>query len=355
MTGLRRLARLVLATVAVAASLGGSQAGADPFFADVSVVDGLGTVAFDVGPRGGRDQRITRDGGRTFQRLKVGGRSDATATVLSNGLGYAEASNGRLWRTADGGRTWKPTAVRDVFHITATSTSAWALRARGRRTWLARSEDGGRTWHTRRLRVGGFEGPAVDISFADAADGVIAGLRPSRSPADGKAFVLVTRDGGRSWTERRQPCSGDAVGHKRSSDVQWLASGTLWLVCVGSGGAGAEALEVHTSVDGGRTFVMRSRAPLPGVGAPAVGRLGGPGHFFAFSAVTDRRAFMSFGYGFTATSDGGRRWRMLRHLPRPLDGGVSALSVDGKDRYLALAGNGLWKSPDAGADWHRLR
>lgn len=64
---------------------------------------------------------------------------------------------------------------------------------------------------------------------------------------------------------------------------------------------------------------------------------------------------MSFGYGFTMTSDGGRLRRMLRHLPRPLDGGVSALSIDGKDRYLVLAGNGLPKSPDAGAHWHLLR
>jgi photosystem II stability/assembly factor-like uncharacterized protein len=181
-----------------------------------------------------------------FSSRKVGGRSDATATVLSNGLGYAKARDGRLWRTVDGGRTWRPTAVRDVFQITATSTSAWALRERGGRVWLVRSEDGGRTWHTRRLRVGGYEGPAVGIAFADAADGVMSGLRPRRSGADGKPFLLVTRNGRRTWTERRDPCSPDAVGFKGSADVRWLASGTLWLVCIGAGGAGAEVIEVHT-------------------------------------------------------------------------------------------------------------
>ena len=118
---------------------------------------------------------------------------------------------------------------------------------------------------------------------------------------------------------------------------------------------GAEALEVHTSVDAGRTFTLRSRAPLPGVGAPAVGRLVAPGHYQGFSAITNRRAFMSFGYGLTVTHDAGRHWRTLRHLPRPLDGGFSALSIDGKTRYLALGGNGLWKSPDAGAHWQRLK
>ena len=222
-------------------------------------------------------QRITRDGGRTFQRLAVGGRSDATATVLSNGLGYAKARNGRLWRTVDGGRTWRPTAVRNVFQITATSTSAWALRARGRRVWLVRSEDGGRSWHTRPLRVGGFEGPAVRVAFADAADGVMTGLRPSPSGIDGKPFLLITRDGGRTWTERRDPCSPDAVGFKGPSDAQWLASGTLWLVCIGPGGAGAETLEVHTSVDAGRTFALRSRAPLPGSARPRSAGSSGPG------------------------------------------------------------------------------
>ncbi len=300
------------------------------------------------------EQRITRDGGRSFRRLKVGGRPAVTATMLSNGLGYATTRAGRLWRTANGGRSWSATALKNVFQVTATSTSAWALRHRGKRVWLVRSEDGGRTWHTRRLHVGGFEGPAVHIAFADAADGVITGLRPSASGNDGKPFLLITRDGGRRWTERRHPCSRDAVGFKGPSDAQWLASGTLWLVCIGAGGVGAEALEVHTSVDAGRTFVMQSRAPLPGVGAPAVGRLVAPGHIKGFSAVTNRRAFMSFGYGLTVTHDAGRHWRVLRHLPSHFDGSA-VLSINGKARYLALGGYGLWKSPDAGAHWQRLK
>jgi photosystem II stability/assembly factor-like uncharacterized protein len=318
------------------------------------VVDGLGTVTVDAGPRRVPHQWITRDGGRTFHHLKVGGRAGASATVLSNGLGYAKARDGRLWRTVDGGRTWRATAVRNVFQITATSTSAWALRARGRRVWLVRSEDGGRTWHTRRLRVGGFEGPAVRVAFADAADGVMTGLRPSPAGVDGEPFLLITRDGGRTWAERRDPCSPDAVGFKGSADAQWLASGTLWLVCVGAGGAGSETLEVHTSVDAGRTFTLQSRAPLPGVGAPAVGRLRGAGHYQGFTAVTNRRAFMRFGYGLTVTQDEGRNWRSLRHLPRRLNGGGSGLSIDGRTRYLALGSDGLWKSSDAGAHWQRL-
>jgi photosystem II stability/assembly factor-like uncharacterized protein len=185
MTGLRLTAILSLAAVVL---VGGrcSWARAASFVSDVSVGNGLGTVTVDAGLRGVLHQRITRDGGRTFHPLRLGGRSAGTATVLSNGLGYATAQDGRLWRTVDGGRTWRPTAVRNVFQITATSTSAWALRARGRRVWLVRSEDGGRTWHTRPLRVGGFEGPAVGIDFADAADGVMTGLRPSPSGVDGK-------------------------------------------------------------------------------------------------------------------------------------------------------------------------
>ena len=70
--------------------------------------------------------------------------------------------------------------------------------------------------------------------------------------------------------------------------------------------------------------------------------------------MTNRRAFMSFGYGLTVTQDGGRTWRALRHLPRQLYGGGAALSIDGRARYLALGSDGLWKSPDAGAHWQRL-
>ena len=339
----------------VLTSLGGgltAEARAVTAVGDVSVVDQTGTVTVTSDRRGAPAHWITRDGGRTFRRLKVRGQSFTTATVLANGLGYAYTRHGRLWRTTNGGRTWRRTPVRDVIRLTATSTSVWTVRARGRRVRLTRSEDGGRRWHTRSLRVGGSEGPAVHVSFADAADGVITGLRPGRS---GKPFMLVTRNGGHSWTERRAPCSADAVNVKGPPPAQWLASGTLWLVCVGPGGAGAEALAVHTSTDAGRTFALQSRAPLPGTGGPAVGRLAGAGHFNAFSAVTNDRAFMSFGHAFTATRDGGRHWRVLRHLPRRLDGGISALSVDGRARYLALGTDGLWKSPDAGAHWQRLR
>ena len=76
-----------------------------------------------------------------------------------------------------------------------------------------------------------------------------------------------------------------------------------------------------------------------------VGPLAGGGHYKGFSPVSDRRAFMSFGYGFSVTRDGGRRWRELRDLPVQLDGGGSILHVDGKVRYLALGAQGLWVYP----------
>jgi photosystem II stability/assembly factor-like uncharacterized protein len=336
--------RRILGAV-VALLLVGAASARTEFVGDVSITGGLGTVRIDD------TLWLTRDGGQSFRRVVVDGHSAVTATVLANGLGYARAHDDRLWRSTDGGRKWKRTKVTDVFQITATSTSAWALRNRGKRTWIVRSEDGGRTWHQRRLRVGGFEGPAVRVAFADAADGVISGLRPSRDGTDGKPFLLVTQDGGRTWAERHQPCRVWAF--KYPSDVQWLASGTLWLICVGAGGAGAESIEVRTSTDAGRTFTLRSSAYLPGTGSPAVGHGGGPGHYQGFTALTGRRAFMDFGYGVTVTDDGGRNWRTLRHLPRQPNA-AALISVDGRTRYLALGGFGLWRSPDAGAHWRKL-
>ncbi|MDA0179955.1 glycoside hydrolase [Solirubrobacter phytolaccae] len=336
----------LIAFVLIAAATVPSESRAAPFVSDVHVVDGFGTVTASTG-RSELRQWITRDGGRTFERLRVRGELDVYGTVLANGLGYARVGSGRLWRTVDGGRTWRRTGVRGVFKVAATSTSAWALRSKGRRVWLTRSDDGGRSWTTRSLRVGGFESPAVDIDFADAADGVISGLRPKDKP-----FLLVTHNGGRTWTERRSPCG--TFNSKAAPDVRWLVSGTLWLVCTGPGGAGAEAVEVHTSIDAGRSFALRSSAPLPGTGR-SVGQLAVRGHYKGFSPVSDRRAFMSSGYGFSVTRDGGRRWRGLRSLPVQLDGGGSVLQVDGKVRYLALGVQGLWRSPDAGARWHRVK
>ena len=342
---MRRGLLVLIAVLFVGAAIVPSPARAVPFVSDVDVIEGFGTVSA-FAARSERRQWITRDGGRTFERVRIGGRLNVYGTVLANGLGYARVGSGRLWRTVDGGRTWRRTGVRGVFKVTATSTSAWALRSKGGRVWLTRSDDGGRSWTTRSLRVGGFESPAVDVHFADAADGVISGLRP-----EGEPFLLVTHNGGRTWTKRRSPCS--VYSSKAAPDVSWLESGTLWIVCAGSGGAGAESIEVHTSTDAARTFALRSSAPLPGTGTP-VGQLAGGGHYKGFSPVSDRRAFMSFGYGFSVTRDGGRRWTELRDLPVQLDGGGSILHVDGKFRYLALGAQGLWRSPDAGAHWHRI-
>jgi hypothetical protein len=67
------------------------------------------------------------------------------------------------------------------------------------RDMLVRSEDGGRTWHTRSLRVGGREGPAVRVAFADAADGVMTGLHTSVDagricpPVSGRERVVPCR------------------------------------------------------------------------------------------------------------------------------------------------------------------
>ena len=273
---MRRGLPALIAVLFVAAAMVPSQARAVPFVSDVDVIDGFGTVTADTG-RSELRQWITRDGGRTFERLRIGGRLNVYGTVLGNGLGYARVGSGRLLAHDGRGRTWRRTGVRNVFKVTATSTSAWALRSKGRRVWLTRSDDGGRSWRSRSLRIGGFERPAVDVDFADAADGVISGLRP-----EGEPFLLITHNGGRTWTERRSPCS--VVNSKAAPDVRWLTSGTLWLVCTGSGGAGTEAIEVHTSTDSARTFVLRSRAPLPGTGAP-VGPLAGGGHYKGFSPV----------------------------------------------------------------------
>ena len=208
--------RRILGAVVALLLVGAAPARAE-FVGDVSIVGGLGTVRTDA------TLWLTRDGGQSFDRVIVDSHSALTATVLPNGLGYAMAHDERLWRSTDGGRTWTRTPVKDVFQVTATSTSAWALRNRGKRTWIVRSEDGGRTWHQRRLRVGGSAGPAVQVAFADAADGVISGLRPSaggptanrscwsRRTAAGPGPSVINPAGSTPSSTRRT-CSGSRPG-----------------------------------------------------------------------------------------------------------------------------------------------
>src|SRR5262249_32106341 len=150
------------------------------------------------------------DGGQTW-----GGRATITFSNLS-GISFTDSQNGMiagdrgdLFRTADGGVTWQPLNVTGAQNIqwpledvaVLDANTAIVVGPNGDpEGWIWRPTDGGLTW-TRVLAPTGLsaEGHLRALSFADAQHGMALGL----------TRVLVTPDGGSSWSEAALPAGSD--------------------------------------------------------------------------------------------------------------------------------------------------
>lgn len=145
---------------------------------------------------------FSHDGGEHweagFDELDV----DAPSQLLdvcfnTSGVGIAVGSNGTILRSSDGGHSWTP---RD----SGSSQEFWACWITDGAVGLAvafdgdavRSVDGGMTWAPVTLPAGLANSALRDVSMWDDQNGLIVG-----STTDNSSLVLVTHDGGLTWTE----------------------------------------------------------------------------------------------------------------------------------------------------------
>ena len=201
---------------------------------------GRGNLAFVT--ETGRDLRITRDNGATWQTIpgsRIGGQFEC-ATFLADGGGWAVNHDGQvfsttsansdwtrrgeltsftgasqiefvnetdgwiletlsIWRTTDAGATWKK-----VFSVLSPEVKGQPTRlypiddnrllAAGTEGQVYLTTDGGTSWKVHTLaRNTDF----TDISFTDKDSGWVCGRRPGT----GLGALFRTTDGGTSWTE----------------------------------------------------------------------------------------------------------------------------------------------------------
>lgn len=170
------------------------------------------------------------------------------------GSGSTSGANGAVSLTTDGGRTYRVvlrTSGPVEWVATAGPKSAWALvehctPTRCRRAALETSTDGGRTW--RRLD----EAPSWNPAFANTTLGLaLNAVNPGRgtqalAPSHN---LLMTSDGGRSWTHTSSPCPG-ASGIALAFPEPPLAIAA----CAGPGHAEDQAKALFESIDAGRSW-----------------------------------------------------------------------------------------------------
>ncbi len=274
--------------------------------------------------------------------------SDETVWVGGHG--------GVILRTVDGGSSWQRIAApggdslqfRDI-HAFSSRAAVALTSGDGPMSRIYRTADAGYTWSLTFL----MDEPAgfMDcLDFWDGDRGFAFG-----DTFDGSPYVLVTRDGGRSWAR----VAADALPAGNEGEGGFAASGT----CARTGGqgngwigtgAGGSARILETSDYGASwtaTEVPMARGDMAGIftlavdGGRPVMALGGD--LGSGEAVVERNAAVS--------ADGGQSWAVA--AAAPIEGSVYGSAAGGRSWYrvvVAVAPTGAAFTDDMGATWEAI-
>jgi hypothetical protein len=349
-------------------------------FAGVGARDGYGL--FESSSDGGRRCHAlvgaTGDGGRSFISATgaLSWSCDGNAPVAS----LADGGHGRVYlfgpallASRDGGRSFGRVRLGGPVLAVATATrAAWAAVARcparaaggdgqpGRcRVRLDVSVAGGR-WHAAARQPAGAWVPAAGVTQPGAASLVrvsaavgylLTRPAPTASGAASAARLWVTRDGGARWASHRVRCGIDALDAALAAGPR----GRLYVACAGEPGAGWQAKSLAVSADGGRRWTVRAPCRAAGAAHPSPVCLGYLGQL---AAAPGGRVFLAGPRGpLLITADAGRTWHAVR--PAIGDGGGGTFQVLFAGRAGVVLGDdgraderpALWRSTDGGARW----
>ena len=225
----------------------------------------------------GAGYRRTTDGGKTWQRITPASQ-ETVGSLAAVGDETVWGVSGRVIKTTDGGQHWRSASKRQVAALAAVSAlRAWAVGGRGliihttdgghhwarqpsgvtvglsdvffldaRHGWasggnkLLRTIDGGRRWTHTHVAV-----PAdiSELDFADARHGIAI---------DSSRGILITGNGGRTWSKTRLPVSK----YLPTAAIMQDASDALIVAWSQLGPAAA-----WTTSDGGETWQLGGDLP----------------------------------------------------------------------------------------------
>jgi photosystem II stability/assembly factor-like uncharacterized protein len=277
--------------------------------------------------------------------------TDASLRGLSaaNGrVAWATGARGTFVKTADGGKTWtvdsiSGAAAYDLRSVHARSERTAHVAATAGRIW--RTTDGGKTWS---LRYQAKDTTVFldAIDFWDDRNGIALG-----DPMNGRWFILLTRDGGTTWTEppmsqRPVAAEGEAAFAASGSSLVTGEGGTVWI------GSGGRVARLHRSNDYGRTWSVLD-SPL---------RQGGSSEGIFSLAVESAHVFVVGGdyqqndstraNAATLIVDPGPMWRAPASAPRGYRSGVALYRRNDRETVLICTGpGGTDISTDLGVRW----
>ncbi|HTZ08954.1 MAG TPA: hypothetical protein VMB72_07770, partial [Acidimicrobiales bacterium] len=308
------------------------------------------------GPGSASQLMATHDGGATWApstlpvALTLSGALACTGADTCAVLGVDGSGGPTFMETTDGGATWSshpgPAALTGtggrIRLSCATATSCLAVARPGPAAVPATgavtagadafaTSDGGATWSTSALPV---DVQPRALQCISATDCVTSGNTPGAGldPATARGSVLVTTDGGSTWTASTVPAALGPFGPLDS--LACTATGT----CLADVSSPTAAPELIASTDGGATWVVRGASGVPDGAVMSISCADGA-DCFATGVTRSPGTFTTISLGapgFAAsTADGGATWQATA-LPAGV-GAVVAVSCPAVSSCYALA------------------
>jgi photosystem II stability/assembly factor-like uncharacterized protein len=272
-------------------------------------------------------------------------------SVVNDRVVWASGTRGTVIHTTDGGNTWRVDSIPggaafDLRGIFAMSDVEAHVAATAGRIW--RTTDGGKSWTLT------YQSPDTSmfldaITFRNERDGMALG-----DPMDGRFVILVTKDGGATWTMAPDASRPPAL----EGEAAFAASGTS-LVLAGNRygwlGTGGSVSRVFRTTDGGATWSVAPSAIPPRGASGGVFSIAFAGSQHGVAVGGDYERADSANGTAAVTSDGGLTWTPATVFPRGYRSGVAMRRV-GTDQLLAVAvgTTGSDVSRDGGITWAPL-
>ena len=272
-------------------------------------------------------------------------------SVISANVAWASGSGGTVIRTIDGGKTWVadtiPGATRfDLRAIAALDAQTAIVAATAGRIW--RTENGGKSW---RLV---YENPdsAVfldGVAFWEPVGGERRGLVLG-DPIDGRFFMLVTTDGGRTW--REAPAASRPVA--RPGEGAFAASGSS-LITLGFKhgwiGTGVNVGRVFRTSDAGRTWTAVETPLTAPSQAAGIFSLSFADSLQGIAVGGDYNKPEGRERTLALTRDGGKSWETPMGSLNGFRSGVAIVPGHRGQLVIAVGTNGTDRSEDGGRTW----
>lgn len=264
---------------------------------------------------------------------------------------WVSGSRGSIYFTRDGGQTWQQSQIpagdgfdfRDI-EVLKDGSIVLMSAGPGNKSRIYRSRDKGDKWQE--VFVNPHEkGFLNTIAFWDQNNGLAIG-----DPLDGRFYILVTKNGGKTWLELPR----DQCPRAEPGEAGFAASGTCIAVYgknhawIGSVGKKAR---VYKTSDRGKTWQAFATTLLQGEASTGVFSIFFKDKINGIVVGGDYKKISATQKTAALSKDGGKTWNLVTDTKLPFLSSVKLVMLNGEPCYLAagpagvyLTGNNLeWK------------